>query len=247
MANRSGLKGEFTLTPQERVLFGEGALGQLSSEVDRLGRQRAFVVTGTTIATKTDFLERVQKILGKRFVGMFFPISQHVPRRDVLSATLQAREAKTDVLISLGGGSPVDGTKAVALCLSEGVVSREQLDSYRTHDPKGRRLTPQFRGQPIPHIALTTTLSAGEFRGGFGITDEARRVKEGYGGPVFVPRVVILDPELTFQTPPWLWASTGIRAMDHAVEMLYSLQHQPFVDTLCIQALRYLLDRKSVV
>jgi alcohol dehydrogenase len=242
MAEGFGLQGAFTLIPQERVLFGQGALGRLPSELDRLGKQRAFVITGTTIATKTGYLQHVQKILGQRFVGMFCPISQHVPRHDVLSAALQAREAKTDVLISLGGGSPVDGTKAVALCLSEGVVSREQLDCYRLHDPGGVRLTPRFRGQPIPHIALTTTLSAGEFTGGFGITDEARRVKEIYGAPFFAPRVVILDPELTVRTPPWLWASTGIRAMDHAVEMLYSLQHQPFVDALCIQALRYLFQ-----
>lgn len=198
----SGLRGEFTFPPQERVLFGRGALERLASQVDRLGRHRAFVITGTTIATKTGLLERVQQILGQRFAGMFYPISQHVPRGDVLTAAFQAREAKADILISLGGGSPVDGTKAVALCLSEGVVSEEQLESYRVRDPRGMGFAPQFRGQPVPHIALTTTLSAGEFTSGFGITDEARRVKEGYGAPPFVPRMVILDPELTVHTPP---------------------------------------------
>jgi alcohol dehydrogenase len=104
------------------------------------------------------------------------------------------------------------------------------------------RSAPPFRGQPVPHIALTTTLSAGEFTSGFGITDEARRVKEGYGGSQFVPRVVILDPELTVHTPAWLWAATGMRAVDHAVERLYSPKHQPLVDTLCMQALRYLFQ-----
>ena len=136
----------------------------------------------------------------------------------------------------------MDGTKAVALCLSEGVVSEKQLESYRGRGPGGVRLIPQFRGQPLPHIALPTTLSAGEFTSGFGITDEIRRVKEGYGAPPFVPRVVILDPELTLHTPPWLWAATGMRAVDHAIERLYSPKHQPLVDTLCIQALRYLFQ-----
>ncbi|HSC71177.1 MAG TPA: iron-containing alcohol dehydrogenase, partial [Candidatus Methylomirabilis sp.] len=97
-----------------------------------------------------------------------------------------------------------------------------------------------LRGQPLPHIALTTTLSAGEFTSGFAVTDERRRVKDLYGAPQFIPRVVILDPELTAFTPPWLWASTGMRAVDHAVERLYSPKHQPLVDALCIQALRYL-------
>jgi alcohol dehydrogenase class IV len=168
-------------------------------------------------------------------------MSQHVPRRDVLLAASQARQAEADVLVSLGGGSPVDGTKAVALCLTERITSEEQLDSHRLK-PGGRRLSPQFPSQSIPHIAITTTLSAGEFTHIFGITDEVRRIKDGYGAPQFVPRVVILDPELTVHTPQWLWASTGLRAVDHAVERIYSVRHQPFVDTLCLQALRYLFQ-----
>ncbi len=202
--DEAGSISVFTFPPQERVIFGKGAVGRVASEMDRLGKQRAFVITGTTIATKTDLLERVRQILGPRFAGMFYPIPQHVPRRDVLSAAFQAREAKADILISLGGGSPVDGTKAVALCLSEGVTQERELESYRVRGPRGMRSAPPFRGHPVPHIALTTTLSAGEFTSGFGITDEARRVKEGYGGSQFVPRVVILDPELTVHTPPWL-------------------------------------------
>jgi len=238
----SGKIGVFASPPQERVIFGRGACARLASEMDRLGKQRAFVITGTTIAMKTDLLERVRKILGERLAGTFHPISQHVPRRDVLAAASRAREAKADILVSLGGGSPVDGTKAVALCLSEGVVQEKELESYRVRGPRGMRSAPPFRGQAVPHIALTTTLSAGEFTSGFGITDEARRVKDGYGGARFVPRVVILDPELTIHTPPWLWAATGMRAVDHAVERLYSPKHQPLVDTLCLQALRYLFQ-----
>ncbi len=238
----SGLAGVFTFSPQERVIFGKGAMGRVASEMDRLGKQRALVITGTSIVTKTDLLERIRQVLGPRFAGVFYPISQHVPRRDVLAAAFQAREAKADVLISLGGGSPIDGTKAVALCLSEGVTQEKELESYRVRGPRGIRSAPPFRGHPVPHIALSTTLSAGEFTSGFGITDEARRVKEGYGGSPFVPRVVILDPELTVHTPAWLWSATGMRAVDHAVERLYSPRHQPLVDTLCMQALRYLFQ-----
>jgi len=237
MAWASGISGTLIFPPQEKVIFGQGSVKQLAAEVDRLGRKRAFVITGTTIAKKTDLLTRVQEILGPRLVGTFFPLSQHVPRRDVITAAFQAREVKADVLVSLGGSSPVDGAKAVALCLSEGVASEPQLASYR-RGPQGRPL----QGHHIPHIAVTTTLSAGEFTSGFGITDEERRIKEIYGAPQFIPRIAILDPELTVSTPPWLWASTGMRAVDHAVEKLYSPKHQPLVDTLCIQALRYLFQ-----
>ncbi|HSB78684.1 MAG TPA: iron-containing alcohol dehydrogenase [Candidatus Methylomirabilis sp.] len=229
------MSGSLIFPPQERVIFGQGAVRHLADEVDRLGRKRALVITGTTIAKRTPLLSRVQEILGPRLAGVFFPISQHVPQNDVINAALQGREARADVLVSLGGSSPVDGAKAVALCLSEGVVSEQELHSY-CRGPHAKPL----QGHPLPHIALTTTLSAGEFTSGFAITDGQRRVKDIYGAPQFVPRVVILDPELTAFTPSWLWASTGMRAVDHAVERLYSPKHQPLVDALCIQALRYL-------
>lgn len=106
MANASALKGEFTFRQQEKLVFGQRAIERLASEMDRLGRQRAFVITGTTITTKTNLLESVHQILGGRLIGKFYPISQHDPRRDVLSAAFQAREAKADILISLEGGSP---------------------------------------------------------------------------------------------------------------------------------------------
>ena len=156
----------FTFPPQERVIFGKGAVGRVASEMDRLGRQRALVITGTTIATKTDLLEGVRKILGHRFAGMFYPISQHVPRRDVLAAAFQAREAKADILISLGGGSPVDGSKAVALCLSEGVTQEKELESYRVRGPRGMRSAPHsagilYRTSPSPPRSLPENSRAG--------------------------------------------------------------------------------------
>jgi alcohol dehydrogenase class IV len=238
----SGLQGVFTFLPQERVIFGQGSLTQLAAEIDRLGCQRAFVITGTTIATKTDLLGRMQEVLGPRFAGVFYPIGQHTPRPDVIAAAARARDVNADILVSLGGGSPVDGTKGVALCLAEGILTEAQLDPYRVRGLRGLRFNPQYKGTPVPHIAVSTTLSAGEFTSGVGITDPVRGVKESFGAPQLTPRVVILDPELTVDTPAWLWASTGMRAVDHAVERLYSPKHHPLSDTLCQQALRYLFQ-----
>ena len=85
----SDLQGAFAFLPQERVIFGKGSVAQLATEIDRLGCQRAFVITGTTIATKTDLLRRVQEVLGPRFVGVFYPIAQHTPRPDVVARMLR--------------------------------------------------------------------------------------------------------------------------------------------------------------
>ena len=97
---------------------------------------------------------RLQAILGPRFVGVFYPIAQHTPRPDVIAAAVRAREVNADVLVSLGGGSPVDGTKGVALCLAEDIFTEAQLDPYRVRGPRGLRFNPQYQGETRCHTSL---------------------------------------------------------------------------------------------
>jgi alcohol dehydrogenase class IV len=87
------------------------------------------------------------------------------------------------------------------------------------------------------HIAIPTTLSVGEYTHVAGVTDESTLVKHAVSDPRVLPRTVINDPELTLATPPWLWASTGVRALDHAIEAIYSVRHQPISDALASKAI----------
>ncbi len=89
-------------------------------------------------------------------------------------------------------------------------------------------------------VAIPTTLSAGEYSWFAGCTDTARHVKQSFGHPLMAPRSVILDPALTRFTPEWLFLSTGIRAVDHAVEDVCSPEAQPFSDGASLHALRLL-------
>ena len=73
-------------------------------------------------------------------------------------------------------------------------------------------------------------------------TDEESREKGGVGEPRLQPKVVILDPEVTVETPAWLWAGTGMRALDHAVEASYSNRHTPISDALAARAIKLLND-----
>ena len=87
-------------------------------------------------------------------------------------------------------------------------------------------------------VAVPTTLSAAEFTPFAGVTDAARHVKEGYAHPLLAPRAVILDPAMTLATPPRLWFSTGLKAVDHAVEQLCNpaaraLSPTPWPRTAC--------------
>ena len=113
----------------------------------------------------------------------------------------------------------------------------EALGAYRAGPGLDRvdlaALTPGVR-----MVAVPTTLSAAEFTPFAGVTDVARRSKEGYAHPLLAPRAVVLDPAVTLSTPPRLWASTGMKAVDHAVEQLCNPIRTPYADALAEAGLK---------
>ena len=209
---------EYKFPLLEKVIFGAGAVAQVPKEIDRLGKERAFILTGKTLATKTDLVRKLETLLEDRWVGTYSGCQQHVPSQTVDEAVARAWEARADLLISFGGGSPIDAAKIAAL----------QLLGDRPQDA-------------LPQIAISTTLSAGEFTQFAGATDEKTRVKSiRAADPRVVPKIVVLDPEVTIATPTQLWASTGIKALDHAIEALWSVNPQPVTDALAMEAIRKL-------
>lgn len=208
---------EYKYSQMEKVIFGTGSISTLPKEIDRLGKKRAFILTGRTLATKTELVRQVEDLLESRWAGTYSGCKQHVPSQTVNEAAALAREARADLLISFGGGSPIDTAKIVA----------------------SRLLGHQYQDM-LPQIAISTTLSAGEFTMFAGITDEKTRIKSVIVDPLIVPKVVILDPEVTLSTPNQLWGSTGIKALDHAIEGIWSLHPQPMTDILGMEAIRKL-------
>jgi alcohol dehydrogenase class IV len=233
--------GEHNLLPMDKVVFGPGSVAKLAAEIDRVGGTRALIVTGNTLATQTDLVERLIAILGDRFAGVFSDTRAHVPRSTVIAATEALRDAKADAIISFGGGSPNDTAKLAALSLAAGVTTEAELSELHFRVEGDETIVPPVPDSSIPHIAIPTTLSGGEFTLWGGATDAERLVKDAYGAPHLTARTVILDPELTLATPDWLWGSTGMRAMDHAVETVYSIGHNPFADALTLQAVGMLV------
>jgi alcohol dehydrogenase class IV len=92
------------------------------------------------------------------------------------------------------------------------------------------------------HIAIPTTLSAGAFTPGGGVTDEGTHIKRAVLDARLQPCVVIHDPQLCTETPDALWVSTGIRVLDHAIETLYSKRAHPLSSALAFSALRMLIE-----
>jgi len=209
--------GEYRFTRLESVIFGAGKIESLGVELARHGAKRALIVTGNTLG-RSKLLDRVKTAAGPALAGVFAGAVQHVPSHTVAELIGDARRLDADAMVSFGGGSPIDTVKAAAMAL----------------------IKEKNHGRELLHIAVPTTLSAGEFTPAGGVTNESTRVKGGVADPRLQPKVVILDPALTVETPAWLWASTGMRALDHAVEGSYSIRHQMITDTLASRAIALL-------
>jgi maleylacetate reductase len=227
--------------PMERVIYGTPLSEALSQEVERIGARSIYVLASGTLARQTDVIETVRSVLGNKLAGVCAKIGAHTPRNDVVAAANAAREAHADALLTVGGGSVTDGGKMVGLCLGNDVSAPDELDRLRARiHPDGRVERPEVKPPAIRSIAVPTTLSAGEFNAPAGCTDTERQVKESYFHPDMMPRSVILDPAVTVHTPEWLFLSTGIRAVDHAVEDICSINAQPLSDGTSMHALRML-------
>ena len=165
-------------------------------------------------------VERIALVTTKSLLGAALPfephltatIAQHAPIDQVERAIKDAREAGVDGVVSFGGGSPIDAAKMVALRLGG-----------------------------LPHVAVPTTLSVAELAAGAGFTDETG-TKSGMRDPDLLPDAVIYDAEMTLATPMELWLSTGIRALDHAVEGFLAEGEHPFNDVMALEAIRRLFD-----
>jgi maleylacetate reductase len=233
--------GVYRYPDMDRVIYGRPFADVLAAEVDRLEARAVYVLASGSLARDTDVVKGIRCVLGNRCAGVMTKIGAHTPRTDVVEAANAAREAHADLILTVGGGSVTDAAKMVGLCLGNDVTDPSALDAYRaTTASDGSTIRPPAKAPGARFIAIPTTLSAGEFTAFAGCTDTTRHVKESFAHLLMAPRTVVLDPGVTVHTPQWLWLSTGIRAVDHAVEDLCSVNSQPMSDGASFHALRLL-------
>ncbi len=213
-----------------KIIFGEGSLKDTAKEMEGLGVHRALVVTDATLKD-TPMVKALMTHLGDRAAGLY---GEAVPDSSLQVVSRGAevfRETRADSLISLGGGSTMDTTKAI------GVLAK-----------KGKRDLQEFLGfskvgEPIvPHIAIPTTSgTASEVTMFATIKDHATKTKNLMSDPSLIPPVAILDPLLTVGLPPALTAATGMDAMSHAIESFHARGYEPIADGLAQQAIQLLV------
>jgi alcohol dehydrogenase class IV len=214
---------EFQFPRLERVISGADTINSLATEIDRRRLTRAVIVTGRTLGA-SGLLNRITQPLGDRCCAVFKQSRQHVPSCSVTDLVRTLEHHRADCAISFGGGSPIDTVKAAIHSLLTAGGGSPSTDEGPTH------------------IAIPTTLSAGEFTAVVGITDEKTLVKRAVSDPRLVPRAVYTDPTMTLETPAWLWAASGVRALDHAVETIYATRRHPLSDAAASRGLAMLLE-----
>ncbi len=233
--------GRVAFGKMDEVLYGIPAAQAVADQARLLGSERVFLMVSGTLNRETDEIEKIRKALGNRCAGVFDRMPPHTPRAAVIEAAEQARAAKADLIVTIGGGSITDGAKAVQLCLANDIRTPEALDALLpVKGPDGVMGLPPMNAPTVRQITVPTTLSAGEFSAISGVTDERIRVKQLFRHPMIIPSVVILDPTITVHTPEWLFLSTGIRAVDHCVEGVCSNEANPFTDAQGLQGLSLL-------
>lgn len=146
---------------------------------------------------------------------MFGQVASHNPTSTVDAAVAAFKAANADGLVAFGGGSVVDCAKAV----------------------KYNLIAAGVRDEKLPIVDLATTLSGAEFACHFGQTDDTSLVKLGGRDKSLTANAIFLDPQLTAETPDWLWAATGLRAIDHATETIMARNAITYLDALASAAL----------
>jgi alcohol dehydrogenase class IV len=208
--------GEFNLSRLERVINGPGKVAALKEEMERRNLHRALVVTTRSVA-ELPIMAQVTGALDGRCAGVFAGVVMHVPRKTTEALQQEIERVNADCVVSFGGGSPIDSCKAAAF----GLLAKRELI----------------------HIAIPTTLSAAVYTWAGGVTDESTRLKSGVVyDPRVLPRTVINDPALALSTPDWLWVTTGMRALDHAIECAYAIRHQPISDALASKSIALMME-----
>jgi alcohol dehydrogenase class IV len=144
-------------------------------------------------------------------------IGQHAPMSQIATGVEHAKSAGVEALVSFGGGSAIDAAKIISVRLADA------------------------GGRAVPHVAIPTTLSVAELAAGAGFTNE-QGDKAGMRDTRLMVETVIYDAEVTLATPLQLWLSTGIRALDHAVEGFLAAGEHPFSDVMALDAIRRLFD-----
>lgn len=217
-----------TIALPQHLRIGAGTVQEIPELISSLGAARPLVVTDAFLVSTGLAGTIAEALAGQGLDAVIFDGTVPDPTSEFLAAGVTAvAEHDADVLIGLGGGSPMDTAKALALLAAQGGEMR---------DFKAPRVNV---GPALPVVAVPTTAGSGSEATQFSIiTDSDTEEKMLCAGPAFQPIAAVVDYELTLSMPARLTADTGVDALTHAVEAYVSRKANPFASGMALQAIQ---------
>ena len=213
------------------VHHGFNSVRKIGAEAKRLGATRVLIVSDKGVSG-AGLLDPVVQALNERNIpSVVFDDVEVDPGTATVNKGLKLlTEEKCDLVVVVGGGSPVCAAKGIALLAANG-------GSITDYEGMGK-----YKRPPLPVIAVPTTAGAGsEVSSVFIITDEARNYKMAIGGAACFPSVAILDPMLLRNIPFWPAVNAGLDALTHAMEACWTHFSTPLTDCIALESIRLIM------
>ena len=210
-----------------KVLFGKGCLITNKAMLDKCGK-RALIVTGKRSAKVSGALDHVEEILKEYNIAysIYNKVENNPSLENVAEGGKAAREFKADFIIGIGGGSPLDASKAVAVLATNDI---EPLELYKN----------VFENKPLPIVAIPTTAGTGSEVTPYSIlTRDDMKTKMSFGNEDTFPKLAFIDATYTDSMSYETTVDTAVDALSHAMEGFLSKRSTPVSDVLAVEAIK---------
>jgi len=225
------------------VSYGPNCVAQLDEELARLDRERALVVTGSTVGESEPVMAPVRSGLGDRLAGVFAGTTPQKRLGTAYEALEQYRETDADSIVAVGGGSSLDVATVVAVL----AASDREPEAVGAELVDRGTLTVPASGLP-PVLTVPTTLAGADLSQVAGVTADPGTcpvrapASGGVGAPQLLPAVACYDPELVATTPTGVLAGSAMNGFDKGVETLYARSRTPVTDATAMRGLAMLAE-----
>lgn len=219
---------KFEFATAQRILFGEGTLADIGAATRTFGA-RTLVVTGAN----PQRAERLLALLAAADIQTtIFSVAKEPTVADAVAGVTAAKRASAEVIVAFGGGSVIDAGKAIAALATNPGDVFDYLEVIGKAQP--------LQQPSLPVIAIPTTAGTGsEVTRNAVLASPEHRVKVSVRSPSMLPRVALVDPELTYSLPAAVTAATGMDALTQLIEPFTSSRANPLTDAICREGLRH--------
>jgi alcohol dehydrogenase class IV len=216
---------EFVFNIPTKIVFGNSTINQINHYIDS-NIEKVLIVTDHDVFYKSGAVEKIQKILKVSELSVFHDVEENPSFELINMCGQMARKNKIDLIIGVGGGSPMDAAKGIALL----AANKKNIEDYLN----GKKL----KRDPLPIICVPTTSGTGSEVTPYTVfTDRKNNIKCGYSNEKLFPYVSIIDPELTFTMPENVIINTGLDALTHSIEAYFSTKTFPLNDVIAINSI----------